>query len=154
MRPEHEDLGPGLSTRLTYLFKRALLDLEELHRDQLATSGVNARELGVLLLLDGREPESQQQLAGHLGIDRTSMVGLIDSLEGKGLVERRADTDDRRRNVVVLTADGVSTLRHATAASDEAERRLLSGLDDAESQQLRALLVRIAASDRGDRPAP
>jgi len=151
MRPEHEDLGPGLSTRLTYLFKRALLDLEELHRERLATSGVNVRELAVLLLLDGREPESQQQLAGHLGIDRTSMVGLIDALEGKGLVERRADAEDRRRNVVALTDEGASTLRNATVASDEAERRLLSGLDDAESQQLRALLVRIAAGDRGDR---
>ena len=153
MRREHEDLGPRLGTRLTYLLKRALLDLEDLHRDHLATSGVNVRELAVLLLLDRREPESQQQLAGHLGVDRTSMVGLIDALEHKGLVERRADAEDRRRNVVALTDEGASTLRRATAASDEAERRLLAGLDDDESEQLRALLVRVAASERGDRPA-
>ena len=108
----------------------------------------------MLLLLDGREPESQQQLAGHLGVDRTSMVGLIAALEGKGLVERRADAEDRRRNVVLLTDEGASTLRRATAASDEAERRLLSELEDVEVQQLRALLVKIAASERGDRPAP
>ena len=38
----------------------------------------------MLLFLDGREPESQQQAAARLGIDRTTMVGLLDSLEGKG----------------------------------------------------------------------
>lgn len=140
------DIGPRLGARLTYLLKRAFLELEDLHRDLLVESGVNARELAVLLLLDGREPESQQQAAGRLGVDRTTMVGLVDGLEAKGLVERRADPADRRRNVVALTDAGGSTLRRATTASDEAERRLLETLDDGEAAQLRSLLARIATS--------
>jgi DNA-binding MarR family transcriptional regulator len=137
------DLGPRLSARLTYLLKRALVDLENLHAEHLAPVGVNGRELAVLLLLDGHSPESQQQVAERLGVDRTTMVALLDGLEAKGLVARHADAGDRRRNVVELTGHGRTTLVQAVRASDEAERQLLAELDDAESAQLRTLLTRL-----------
>src|SRR4051795_8740796 len=120
--PSEQDLGPRLSTRLTYLLKRALLELDALHEERLAPHGIGARELGVLLLLDAREPESQQQAAKRLGIDRTTMVALIDALENKGFVARRPDAEDRRRNVIALTDSGRKTLQQATRASDQAEQ--------------------------------
>ena len=144
MRQE-ADLGPQLGQRLTYLLKRALLDLEELHREELGPIGINGRELAVLLLLQAREPESQQQAATRLKVDRTTMVGMLDALEAKGLVARQTAGEDRRRNVVVLTEAGHQTLGTAVRASDEAEGRLLDGLDEAEQAQLRALLARVAA---------
>ncbi len=138
------DLRPQLSARLTYLLKRALVDLEDLHAEHLAPVGVSGRELGVLLLLDGLDATSQQQAAVRLGVDRTTMVGLIDSLEAKGFVARHADPGDRRRNVLELTGDGQTVLARALRASDEAERRLFADFDDAESAQLRALLTRLS----------
>ena len=147
------DDGPGqLRTRLGYLLKHAFFELEELHTVHLARCAVNVRELSVLLLLDGRGPESQQQAAGRLGVDRTTMVGLLDGLEGKGLLARKADPGDRRRNVVVLTNAGRRALKDAKAASDRAERELLAGLSSAEARQLRALLARVVASSSA--PAP
>ena len=144
------DFGPRLSARLTYLFKRALVELEELHAEHLAPVGISGRELGVLLLLDGPDATSQQQAAGRLGVDRTTMVGLLDGLETKGLVARRADAGDRRRNVLELTDDGQTVLARALRASDHAERQLLAELDDAESAQLRTLLTRLV-QDRSKR---
>src|SRR4051794_31982881 len=111
-----EDLGPLVSGRLAYLFKRAQATLAGLHEEVLAPFGLSAGELSVLLLLDTREPESQQQAARRLGVDRTSMVALIDALEEKGLVARRPDAADRRRNVIELTDTGRTTLRRATQA--------------------------------------
>ncbi|WP_026910809.1 MarR family winged helix-turn-helix transcriptional regulator [Patulibacter minatonensis] len=146
--PSDEDLGPQLSGRLGYLLKRAHLGLAELHEEVLAPFGVSDRELAILLLLDGREPESQQQLAHRLGVDRTTMVALIDALERKELVARRPDPADRRRNVIALTDAGQQTRRDATRASDEAERRLLHDLDDAEADRFRALLRRVARPRR------
>jgi DNA-binding MarR family transcriptional regulator len=143
------DLGPRLSGRLTYLLKRALVRLHALHDEHLEASGVTAPELAVLLLLDGREPGSQQQAAQRLGVDRTTMVGLLDALEAKGLVARRPDPGDRRRNVLALTRAGHGTLEQATRASDQAEQELLAELDDAEAAQLRGLLGRIAARPPG-----
>lgn len=142
---DDDERGSRLGRRLTYLFKHALLDLEDLHAEHLAPAGVNVRELTVLMFLDGREPESQQQAAARLGVDRTTMVGLLDSLEGKGLVARQPDPGDRRRNVVALTEPGRRTLATAAAASDAAERQLLDTLDATEAEQLRALLTRVAA---------
>jgi DNA-binding MarR family transcriptional regulator len=139
-----DDLGPRLSGRLSYLLKRALLDLHALQDEHLEPSGVNGRELAVLLLLDGREPESQQQAAQRLGVDRTTMVALLDGLEDKGLVGRRPDPEDRRRNVVDLTKTGRAALRRALRASDQAEARLLEPLDETEAAQLRLLLAGIA----------
>jgi DNA-binding MarR family transcriptional regulator len=140
------ELGPRLSQRLTYLLKHAFLDLEDLHREHLHPFGIDGRELSVLLLLQAREPESQQQAAARLKVDRTTMVGLLDGLEAKGLVARHADDEDRRRNVVVLTDSGHQTLRTAMRASDKAERRLLGELNEAEQRQLRALLKRIVTT--------
>jgi DNA-binding MarR family transcriptional regulator len=142
---DQRDLGPELRARLTYLLKHALIQLDGLHRELLDPIGIDARELAVLLLLESREPESQQQVGGRLGVDRTTMVDLLDALEGKGLVARRPDAADRRRNVVDLTPHGRATLRQATRASDEAERRLLAVLDADDAAELRALLTRLAA---------
>jgi DNA-binding MarR family transcriptional regulator len=119
-----------------------------LHEELLAPFGISAGELAILLLIDAREPESQQQVARRLGVDRTTMVGLIDALEGKDLVARRPDAADRRRNVIELTATGRRTLRRATKASDQAERRLLVDLDEAEAAQLHGLLSRVVATER------
>jgi DNA-binding MarR family transcriptional regulator len=135
---------PRLSARLTYLLKRALVDLENLHAEHLAPVGVSGRELGVLLLLDGPDATSQQQVAGRLGVDRTTMVGLLDGLEAKGLVARHADAGDRRRNVLRLTGAGQTALDQALRASEKAERQLLADLDDDESAQLRTLLTRLS----------
>ncbi|MHA3703282.1 MarR family winged helix-turn-helix transcriptional regulator [Jatrophihabitans sp. YIM 134969] len=146
--PTDGDLGPRLTRRLTYLLKRTLLDVEEIQQEYLAPSGIGARELAVLLLLDSRAPESQQRAGERLGVDRTSMVGLLDGLEAKGLVERQADPNDRRRNVVALTDTGRRTLADAVKASDRAERRALAALDPSEREQFRALLTRVASSRR------
>jgi DNA-binding MarR family transcriptional regulator len=145
-----EDLGPAVSNRLGYLFKRAQVVLNGLHEEHLAPFGINAGELAVLLLIDAREPESQQQMAQRLGIDRTTMVGVIDALEGRGLVERHPDAADRRRNVIELTSSGRTTLRRATRASDQAEQRLLAELTQDEATQLRLLLRRIATGPARD----
>jgi DNA-binding MarR family transcriptional regulator len=125
-----------------------LVELDGLHELHLAPLGINARELTVLLFLAAREPESQQQAARNLGVDRTTMVALLDALEDKQLLARRPDRHDRRRNVVELTDTGRRVLRRATRASDAAEQQLLTGFDEADAAQLRALLGRIA-----DRPA-
>lgn len=142
--PTEEDLGPRLSARLSFVLKRAFLELDALHQERLAPYGIEARDMAVLLLLDSREPESQQQAARRLAVDRTTMVSLIDGLEAKGLVTRRPDTADRRRNVVELTDAGRATLTDALRASDEAEAELLAALDETEAAQFREMLRRIA----------
>lgn len=141
--------GPDLSRNLVYLLKHAHLRMAELTTHALTPHGIDGRELGVLLALAGREPVSQQQAAQRLGIDRTTMVALLDALEGKGLVARQPHAEDRRRNMVELTDAGRHTLRRATKASDDAEREFLTGLNPQAAQQLRNSLRAIVVGPVG-----
>ncbi|MGC8513864.1 MAG: MarR family winged helix-turn-helix transcriptional regulator [Acidimicrobiales bacterium] len=135
------------SRRLGYLFKHAERLMADLHIEALAPYDINARDLGVLLAIDRSESASQQQIAENLGVDRTTMVAIIDTLETKGIIARRPDPEDRRRNIVELTQPGQTLLRQATAASDLAEAELLAPLNRQEGEQLRTLLARILDRD-------
>jgi DNA-binding MarR family transcriptional regulator len=143
-RPAEPAPLPALADRLGYLLKHAQLRLAELGRAALAPFGISGRELAVLIAIDDRTSQSQQEVARRMAVDRTTMVALIDDLEDKGLVQRQQDPDDRRKNVVVLTDAGRTTLRRATAATREAERRLLGSLSDDESALLKKALQAIA----------
>src|SRR5580704_17893371 len=141
--------GPELSSRLGYLLNHARLKLGELTAAALAPYGLDGRELAVLLVLAGCEPASQQQAARRLGIDRTTMVAHLDALEAKGLVTRHPHADDRRKNVVELTAPGRDTLRDATRAGDDAERRFLAPLTEPAAQQLKEALRTLLSQPDG-----
>ncbi len=139
---------PELSKRLSYLLKHAQLQLTELVTAALKPYGIEGRELGVMTVLAGAEPSSQQQAAQRLGIDRTTMVALLDTLEAKGLVSRHPHEEDRRRNVVELTETGRTTLTEASKATQEAEALFLSPLPPEAGQQLKQGLRTILNADR------
>lgn len=132
-----------VSARLGYLLKHAQLAFAEHSAPALAPLRINGRELAVLAVLGGPQPLAQHQAAGRLGVDRTSMVDLIDELERKNLVGRTPDPGDRRRNLVQLTAHGRSVLEQGTRAAEEAERRFLRALSPAEQEQFRSMLRRV-----------
>ncbi|RZT83368.1 MarR family transcriptional regulator [Pseudonocardia sediminis] len=142
---------PELRRNLTYLLKHAQLRMVEIGDAAVDPYGINGRELGGLLALASHEAASQQQIAQRLGIDRTTTVALLDGLERKGLVSRRPHPDDRRRNVVELTAAGRDTLGRASDAHDEAERTFLASISAAAAQHLRESLHTLVTSDP---PAP
>ena len=137
-----------LTGHLAYLLKHAQLGLAELTAAALEPYPVNGRELAVLTVLAGNEPASQQQAAQRLGVDRTTMVGLIDALEGAGLVRRHADAGDRRRNVVTLTEAGRDTLHRAGEAAEAAEHRFLAPLSTPDAQRLKAALRTLIRPER------
>ncbi|HUR07911.1 MAG TPA: MarR family transcriptional regulator [Nonomuraea sp.] len=129
--------------RLGYLLKHANLRLTQLTGPALEPYGVDGRELAVLHVLDEADPLSQQEAARRLRIDRTTMVALIDTLEGKKLVSRRQHPDDRRKNMVELTTRGRDTLRDGGQAVEEAERAFLAKLPPDDAALLRELLDRL-----------
>src|SRR5690349_24994449 len=98
----------------------------------------------VLAAAAREEPGSQLALAQHLGVDRTVMTYLLDSLAEAGLVERRPDPADRRARRIVATTRGRALLDGLGQRLRAAEDQLLAGLDDEDRQTFRSLLPPVA----------
>ena len=135
---------PDVTERLGYLLKHAQLRYGQLSAAALEPLGITGRQAAMLVVIDGPEALSQQEIAAELGVDRTTMVALIDEVVAHGLVVRRQHVADRRRNVVELTDVGRSTLRKANARTAEADREFLAPLSPADAQRLRRLLRAVA----------
>lgn len=111
---------------------------------QLAELGLHPRHFGMLIHLATAEGRTQQQLADSMGIHRNVMVGLVDELEQRGLVERRRHPDDRRAYALHLTPDARTLLPRAERIADRHDREVCAPLDTDETARLVALLSRLA----------
>ena len=131
---------------LGYLLKHAHLALEQYTDAALAPFGITSRDLGALRVIAGGEAKSQQDVAGILGVDRTSMVALLDVLEQAGMVARRPSEQDRRRNVIELTKRGRKILFQAEQTSLAVERDFVGVLGDEGANDLRRTLGALVGS--------
>jgi DNA-binding MarR family transcriptional regulator len=106
--------------------------------------GLHPYHYAILALLDEGVRETQGAIAQALGYDKAQLVGLLDELEEAGLVERRRDTVDRRRHLVVMTPAGTEALGRLRRLSAELESTFLAALTEHEREQLHALLLKVA----------
>ena len=146
--PEREALPPSMRDRIPFLLYRAAEHSHSLANDMLARAELTARQVGILTLVIEREPMTQKALGDLLRIDRTTMVALIDDLEGKGFVVRQRHPRDRRAFLVWPTESGRAAKVEAIGILDEQQQYFLAPLTAAEQQQLGALLKRLQRPPR------
>jgi DNA-binding MarR family transcriptional regulator len=115
----------------------------------LAALGLRPSHYGVLMVLAGVESASQKRLGEIIGVDPRNVVGIIDVLEERGLVERGPHPSDRRRHGVRLTAAGRETLRQFQQTGTALEQELLAALDESERTVLQELLLRLLPAVAG-----
>jgi len=123
-------IPPSLINRPGALITIAARTGQELAKRRLNPIGLTVQMCGVMNLL-GEGPVSQQELGEQLGIDRTTVVELIDDLEKKGVVERRRNPADRRSYALHLTARGRTVQKRATKAFDAAVDEFFAPLTSA-----------------------
>lgn len=111
--------------------------------DALADMGARRQHFVILTSLAEQGPASQADLGRRLWIDRSDLHALLGELERAGFVARDRDLEDRRRNVVTLTAAGKSALRRLDKRVDAAQAALLERLSPAERHELLRLLQRL-----------
>lgn len=113
-------------------------------RDFAASVGeLSPGRAGMLLLIEANPGVLQGQLAEAVGLDRSTMVGVVDSLEERGLIERRRGKD-RRTNGLWLTPDGRALALRLRKRIERHERRVATRLTTAERNQLLALLEKLS----------
>lgn len=97
----------------------------------------------VLNLVDAAEGRSQQEIAKAVQAPPSRMVGFVDELEQRGLVERRADPRDRRVRALYLTAAGREMLARGREVAQQLEEELTVGLSGEERERLVELLGKV-----------
>jgi DNA-binding MarR family transcriptional regulator len=97
-----------------------------------------------LLVLVGSNPGiAQIELGKHLGIDKASIVALLDRLEKAGLLDRQRSTRDRRRQGIFLTGQGAIELATLVAQVRALERQMATRFTRPEFEQFLGFLQRL-----------
>jgi len=133
-----------LSTLLGYHLRRAQVAAFQNFAEVVGASELTPGQFGVLVVIDANPGLSQTRLGGALGIDRSTVVAVIDRLEARGLVVRRPSPHDRRSHALHLSETGAATLRRVTERVRAHEKIIAGDLSDPELATLLSLLDRVA----------
>lgn len=141
MHPK-ETLRPGpLPGLLGY---RLRLAQQAVFRDFGATvSDLPPGRVGILLLIEANPGVTQSRLAQAVGLDRSTLVGVLHALQARGMLERRRG-EDRRTNGLWLTRGGRTLVAGLKRRIRAHERRVAAALTAQERDQLLALLEKLA----------
>lgn len=141
-RSKDVDLGmlPGL---LGYNLRRALERAFHDFAAAMAPWDITPGQLGVMVIVRANEGMNQQRLANALGIDRSTMSGVLDALERRRLIARKPSPRDRRSHALELTAAGRDMLEELLPAHRAHEARIAAGLDAGERRDLLRLLQKL-----------
>ncbi|MGW6510817.1 MarR family winged helix-turn-helix transcriptional regulator [Streptomyces niveus] len=139
-----------LRQRASRLLSQVATRSDRLINEGLAQADARKWHYAVLASLQDFGPASQAALSKRTGIYRSDMVGVLNELTQRQLVERAPDPDDQRRNVITISTAGRRQLRRLDKVLDALHDELLAPLDAAERDQLVRLLTRLL--DHHDAP--
>ena len=143
VRAKSVPLPESLSVWTGYLLGRATEQSREYFETLVKPLGIGRRHFGILAVLSEEKPLSQSEMSERLGIDRNTMVLLLDDLEAKMLVTRRRDPQDRRAHLVSLTDAGRDVLTQSVDAARRTNDEVFAPLSPEERALLHSLLRRL-----------
>ena len=132
-----------LPTLLGFNIRRAQIALWRDFNRNVAEGYVRPGVFSALLLARANPGIAQIEIANQLGIDKASVVSLVDRMEDAGWVTRRRSTEDRRRQGIFLTAAGVKACRSLKKEMIDHEQKFVGRYTDQELRTLIALLRRL-----------
>ncbi|GAB5387331.1 MAG: winged helix DNA-binding protein [Alphaproteobacteria bacterium] len=143
---EELDRGP-LPGFLGWLLRRAERVCMTWHRDLMQEYAITPSQFEVLSLIRHNSGASQSAIARAVGVDRSTMVSLIDKLEAKELIKRMPDPVDRRAHQMHITDQGQTFHDELFAKAMERDRKFTADLSKEDRAVLRELLWRLGHPD-------
>ncbi len=134
---------------LNFILTKAQRHVNQLFKAELASFGVTPGQYAVLKCLWDENAQTARKIAERLCLDSSTVTGILDRMEQKGLIEKLSDPKDRRALQVVLTDAGRRLEIPVSQAIIDANRKALIDLDAAKGAELKLLLdqISIAATD-------
>lgn len=106
--------------------------------------GSSPRYYGLLKIVEHNPGLPQSRLAEAIGLDRSSLVPILDTLEKEGTIERRRAESDKRLRCTFITKKGAKTLTELDKLVAVHEAQMIAGLSEKERESLLRLLRKVA----------
>ena len=126
-----------------YALRMASFAATQRFHKMMRTFQLRPAQFSTLVLIEANPGVRQRDLCETLGIEKANFVGLLDILERRNLVERRAEPMDRRRYAIFLTKEGQALLRRASKTHAAMEKSLKKDLSVGNRTDLLATLARL-----------
>jgi DNA-binding MarR family transcriptional regulator len=132
-----------LETLLGYNARRAALSVIAVFLQRMEPYGLRPVDFSVLSLIAHNPGVTSRQICAALDILPPNLVGMVKSLQKRGLIERRPHPTDRRAQGLHLSVTGKRQYRDAERTASKLEREVASGLTATELDTLNGLLRKV-----------
>ena len=127
-------------TKPGYLFRRMQQIAVAIFMEECRAFDLTPVQYAALVAIQTHPGIDATRLSAVIAFDRSTLGSVIERIEAKGLVERKASPDDKRIKLLHLTRSGAALLREIVPAVDRAQARMLEPLKPADRKTLMALL--------------
>lgn len=118
---------------------------------RLVSTEISSVQYSILVVLDRVGEASQRELCDEVDLDRSTIADLVRRMERHGLIERRRDHADARRNTVTLTSHGLEERHRLRPLVHDVDKELTAALSPQEREALRhGLRVLLGTPREGD----
>lgn len=153
--PENHDLvlaaplWPHGDSSLMHLMRRAGQH-STMCWTQCVDTGLSAVQYAILVVLAEEITCDQQTLGNRAGFDKATGTYVIDRMTKSGLLNVQTDPANRRRKLVMMTADGEAMLKQMIEKAKSAEKMITAGLDAQDINELKRLLSKLSGLQEPD----
>ena len=119
-----------------------------------ADSGITPVQFAALQATRNAAAIDQRTLARTIGFDTSTIAGVVDRLEARGLLRRQVSPDDRRVRLLSLTPEGDALLAQVVPAMQRAQVRMLAPLTKHERAEFMRMLHVLVTANNGLSRAP
>jgi DNA-binding MarR family transcriptional regulator len=138
-----DEVPTRLRSKASWLINKISPHAHRLITDGLAPADARGYHFAILAALAEFGPASQMSIGQRCGIDRSDTHAAMNELVDQGLVVRAPDPQDRRRNIITITAAGQKRLEQLDTVLCQVQDTLLTALSPTERKQLVGLLARV-----------
>jgi DNA-binding MarR family transcriptional regulator len=141
--PKIDGSGEFLDKNPSHLVRRLQQIAVAIFLQEMAEFGITPVQMGALVSIGQSPGIDQLRLAQMIGYDRTTVAGVVERLEAKGLIRRTVSPRDRRARELSITPAGQRLVRDSTPAADRITERLFAALTAEERPAFHEMLIRL-----------
>ncbi len=143
-----------LAARPGFLIRRLHQIHVALFIEECAAFDVTPVQYSIMTAVQAHPGLDQARLGEEVGVDRATLANVVSRLERRGLLRRRASTDDRRLRLVDVTEAGAGLLAQMDAPAQRAHARTVAALPPAERRAFVQALARLVQGGNAHGRAP